>query len=518
MSDPSLPSAPGPDPDPGFDSALQDLLKSLPPEVDDGPSPDPARVAAHFSGVGDAALLDAAADREGVRGLLADVADAVVAAEREPDAQALRPEVAAAAIAAFESSSATSDDRMPADRNGHDPAARALPERGASRPRGRVLVLVRVAAAVLLAGGAAVVVALATHRPVEAAPTLQLAGVERVDPTGLVAAEGPKKVPIGGLFATGDAGRMALKFAGGARVVLGAGDRVRVACDGETCGRAALALEKGEALVAASEPAEKVRLLLPGGGVLDVDHGAAQVALTERGEAAVVLRADGEALWAPPGATSPRRLTGPATVLLTPAGVEVRGQAPESVFLDLQWFGAGLRPLPRDREAPAALWRILPAPGAGARLAERASDSGGAPAIRFDLGAGESARVGWLPDAAAAGAERIDVRLDARAALPLPSNPGIGAGGDPEPTRLFLALEGVEGATAEAVLSPGETGPVRLSVPVPAGLARSLEGREAVLSLRATGGPVSAWFTGATFRFLSDGQAARPEDRSPGVR
>ncbi len=503
----------GKDSDPGLDSALEDLLKSLPPEEPDGPVPDPARVAAHLSGVGDAALLDEAAARDSVRRVLSDVADAVLSTDDVPDVADVSPAVLAGAVAAFGAPSAEASEASYPPRDLR-PGTEDLPP---ARPAARrwLLGTARAAAGLLVVAGTAVAVAALLGRSVEASPSLVLAGVESMDSSGTVAAEGPRRVAIGQRFQGGAAGRMALKFAGGARVLLGHGDEVRVACDGATCGHAALALDRGEVLVSAADGGgTPVRLLLPGGGVLDVSHGVVHVALTAAGEAAVSLRPDGEVIWGAPGKKETERVAGPATVLLSLAGAKASGPAAESVFRDLEFFGGeffggSVRKPSRSRDVPATMWRIL-APAASGRAAARASDDEGSPAVAADLDRGDSVRVAWLPDDEAFLGGRIVVRVRVQ-----------GAGGiappDAPPAAVRVALEGVPGAEASLEAGTGGGGPGSAVLALPRGWGSLLAGKEAVLSISATGAPVRAWFTAASF-LPAGGETPRPDPTSPGVR
>jgi hypothetical protein len=289
-------------------------------------------------------------------------------------------------------------------------------------------------------------------------------------------------------------------------VVLGAGDELRVACDGAACGRAALALDRGEALVSAAVAergsAAGVRLLLPGGGVLEVLRGAAHVAVTPGGETAVALREDGEALFTPARAASAgpaERLVGPASVVVSATGVRTSGRAAATLFRDLEFFGGPLRRGSLDRDVSVPLWRIKSSGGGGPRGAlARASDAEGLPAVRLDLAPGESARLAWLPDGAALVADRLEVRLEVRSGATGPGRGGASSAETGPRGRLSVSVPGVPGATASAEAAPASEGARRLTLPLAAGWASA--GRETEIVFTAADAPVRAWFTGAVFR------------------
>jgi hypothetical protein len=524
-------------PDPRDPSDLDAVLAALFPlaagedEAGQGALPDAPRVSAHFAGAGDAALLDAAAADAGVRRLLSDVA--VVTAQgdkvdpRNVDPQNVDPPnvdpqrnghagnghvraplsdaVRARAIAAFDGDvpvdvSVENDPR--ADEAAREPAV-------AANGRGRVLRLAsvwRAAAAAVLVGGTAVGVALVASRSVEAGPALSIEAIERLDGHGAIAAEGPREARLGQRFVAGGARRLSLRLKGGARVLLGAGDELRVACDGSECGRAALALDHGEALVSApraharkGELPDGVRILLPDGAVLDVRGGAAHVAVSATGEPLISLREDGVAYYFPGGQASfprtglPQRLVGPTT----------NGPAAKTLFRDLEFFGGAPRRGTLDRDVSAPLWRILKGGDArsGARGAlARASDAEGLPAVRFDLAPGESARLAWLPDGAALAAASLAIRVETR-----PGN--LSPTGRPVPDApvgsLEVSLAGVPGASAvmpASLRTDGAAAPSRVEFSLPSGWGAGGGSREVELVFSAKDAPVRAWFTGAVFR------------------
>lgn len=467
------------------------------------PAPiDAARVAAHFDGAADEALLASAADDADLAALLADVAraradvaagtSAGTSAGIEP--VAISPAVAARAIAAF-------------------PAATG--ERSAPTPAGRVVrggwwgrrAAVAAAALVVLVP-AALWLATGLGSRATGRPSIEVAGVERLHRDGRLEAGGERTLRFGSVVAAEAGERVAVALTGGGRVVLGDDDAVEVACDpaaGDGCERAALALTRGEALVLAggAEVGGAV-LLLPGTGRaagmgrLEVTAGAVHVALGAAAVAEVALRADGRVRFTAPGLAA-REWSGPGRVALRGGAGDwdADGAAAASLFRDLEFFGGAPVAERPDRRVSARAFTVLEADG-GARPSD-----GGAPALRFDLGVGRQARLAWTLDAVAADARsvRLLVRVVPRFA---------GPGGAPLPDtpfpRVVFDVEGVPGATATWEVPQEHSGAPRaartLVLPWPADAARPRAGDPVVVRVRAERAPVRVWFDGAAFSFV----------------
>jgi hypothetical protein len=431
-------------------------------------------VAAHFAGVGDESLLEEASRSPEVRRLLADVASAEAGLASEPVSASLRSR----ALAAWDA----------------PVAARAVPLADADAPRAlrpvaRWPAAARAAAAVLVVATPLAVFTL-PGGPVEAAPSLAVDGIERLDLSGGVAAEGVRALEVGRRIAPGPTEIVSLRLAGGSRVVLGGGDDLRVACDGSACRAAALALESGEIVLSAAA-ASPVSLLLRGGGRVDLLPGDANVA-EGASHATLALRAGARASWTPPGAARPVSLVGPATVSLDgvagDAGAAARAPS-DALFRDLAFFGGRLNEAPTERVASAGQWRILrPAAGAASGPAVRASDAAGVPAIRMDLAPGGAARLAWRPEPGALAAGRIEA-LPRWRVRPAAAAAGAGA------PRLFVSVEGAPDRVAVPAPSRADDG-VRVSLALPASLR---DGGEAVLSFSVEGAPAVAWFEGTAY-------------------
>ena len=543
LRDPNLVDASFTGDDAALDARLERLLRGLPDADPDGPLPDPSRVASHFAGVGDQALLEEAAARSSVRRLLGEVAEDVAGAEAEfavaRAAAGAKGHVparddeasVAAATAAFAASLVPASQRAGArddDADAEAPSAsraplRVLPAAPVARRRGLAWAA---AAAVLVAVPLAL-----SSRAVEAGPVLALSGVDRLDADGALAAEGPREASVGARFASEGGERVSLRLPGGARVVL-SGGAAHVAADGRF--DALLALDRGEAVLAAGAALEHERrrsagaaVLLPDGSRLEATSGAAHVAVRADGAVAVDVRGGASARWTPAGtAVAPVELAGAAAYLLPrgarePGGREAprgEGLSPgraEALFRDLQFFGGDLTPAVSERWTTARFWRVLKAPAGSAVPAAvaRVSDDDGVPALRLDLAVrGEEAseaRIAWRPDEEALAASRLLVLLRAR-----PASAGAGALPDPDArsARVTVALLGEDGreiARGEVVAGPdrapaaGESADAssrRLELALPADFAARAARGELVLAFRGAGASSVVRFTGASFK------------------
>ncbi len=533
---------------PGADGLLREALRAIDASADRGEAvvPDPSRVAGHWLGVGDADLLRAAAEHPAVRRLLSDLAavvsgaeaDVAGAAESRGEASARASEPAASPLLLARAMAAFDEEISRA-------SAPSDPESGVAGARPiRVLPPVRVQRAGTGRAGwrtwrvAAAVVALLVPVGVlsfvggraEAGPLVAIEGFERVGFDGAVATEGPRRLGLGATVSGLPGERLALRMAGGGRLVLPGEDVVRVACDGARCGRALFALDRGEVLLAvAGEGAavEPVGLRLPRGERFDLLAGAARVRLETGDRVVVILRGDAVARWTPASGGA-RDLRGAGTLVLEDeAGPVVRPESPtggageaEASFRDLEFFGGARREASPERRVGARRWRIVEdgdaagpaAATAPARGRARRSDGSGVPAIRLDLPRDGRVRLAWQPDEPALLSRRVVVHL--RAAAPGGPTAGAdstgadstGAGG-----RLRVELEGVPGASAEVELAPSaEAAALDLELRLPdAWAAGRPAGAELRLAVTAGAAPTTVWFECAGFD-RSEGPAAAP--------
>ncbi|MFO0934589.1 MAG: hypothetical protein U1E39_18030 [Planctomycetota bacterium] len=454
---------------------------------------DPARIAAHLDGAADEALLDAAADDPDTAALLADVV-----ATRDEAAAAPRP-VAPLPASVRDAALALIRARVRGRAAGRSLAA------GPGRWGWRAALA---AAGVVVAGAAALWFAAGLASRDAGRPSITVAGVERLHRDGRLEAGGEQRLGFGAVVAPDAGERVAVALPGGGRVVLGDDDVVEVACDpagGDGCERAALALTRGEALVAAGGATTGgAVLLLPGTGRaagmgrLEVTAGAVHVALGAATVAEVALRADGRVRFTAPG-LEPREWSGPGRLALRGGAGDwdAAGAAAASLFRDLEFFGGAPVSARPDRRVSARSFTVLEADG-GARPSD-----GGAPALRFDLGVDRQARLAWTLDEVAADARsvRLLVRVQPRFA---------GPGGAPLPDtpfpRVVFEVEGVPGATATWEVPQVHSGPPRaartLVLPWPAEAVRPRAGQPVVVRVRAERAPVRVWFDGAAFSFV----------------
>lgn len=437
---------------------------------------DAARVAAHFDLACDEALLAQAADDPALAALLADVALVREGAPLREGAPRLAGDAAAAPA------------RAPA-------AVRSL---AAARRRG---VAWRVAAAVLVVAAPLALLLTLSGRSAQAGPLLALERIERRGSGGALEPDGPRALRVGTVLEARSGERWALGLAGGGRVVVGDGDVLRVACDVDgapACARAVLALDAGTAVVAAPADggAGGAVLLTPDGGRLEVVAGAAHVERRADGGVVLSLRDDGVARWTPAGAQGAREIVGPsALVLAGDSASRAAARDAETLFRDLAFFG-GER-TPRERRVSARAWNVLTESG-DARA--RPSESGGAPALRWDLAAGGEARLSWTPDAEARGARSLRVLLRLRSAR-------ADATGTPIPDTVLPSLrvsaDGLAGADARLEPPAEHDGrPVGTRVVVlslPDEFRARPVGVPLVLVLRAERAAASVWFEGASF-------------------
>jgi hypothetical protein len=522
-------------------------------------SADVERLTAHLCGASDESLLEAASRDVDLRAVLVDVVDSLGLVEAGPFGaeRAISGDVLGRAIAVFDSDVRAADRAVPV--RGAAARVRALvddvrPPDGigmvdrAGRRSFWTSAWTKAAAAVLLVATSIGVLSPLGGRTVEAGPLLAVEGIERLARDGALSAEGPQTLHVGDRVTVVDGERWSVRLTGGARVIVGARDLLRVTCDRDgthECGRAVLELDAGEALIDAglfgsggtgadSRDSSAPVLLLPDGGRLQIVAGAVHVALTgpisASPSAAVALRADARVRWTPRGATDAREFVGPSLRLLR--GTDATGSADSadpsvsdrskdaaSLFRDLDFFGGARASDRPDRRVPALAWRVLDTIGAGDASA-RPSDDGGAPARRFDLAAGQAVRLAWDADAAVVEARSLRVLLRVR---PASADSSGAAPLDTAPAAIRVALmttaqaEGV--ADAVGVLEPLTSserpldGSRTLVLSLPASFAATRVGVPITLVLRAERAAAVVWFEGAAFSYA---KATARGDSVPG--
>jgi hypothetical protein len=500
--DPSPPWAPDADPD---DTAFRDLLRralgeDAPTRGDDA---DLDQLLAGVAGTDEERIARAIGDPD-LREVLADVGSALVDASGDRASLGLKPTVRAAVLAAVAASlelpARAAADGLPAPGVSAAPSiarARAASPLRVVRPaiRRASWAVVSVAAALLVAVGLAIVL---SRRPAEAAPGLQLAALDRLALPGGALEMHPGRVAlVGEVFEPALGELLALRFEGDAKVVLGAGDAVRVA-EGEPDEHvdAVLRLENGEARLETSRG--PVSLAVRDAGTLVLRRGAAHVTVLAGAVAAngpaVALAARSTATWRrADGATF--ELAGPTTVLLGPDGPTASGEPAGSLFRDLEFFGGTLGPAAPEVPVGARHWRI--ASGDAQRSRGR---------LRLDapVGAagGEGARLAWAARGPAAGMRVLELAVRGPAGL-----------------RVLAPDLGVEATLDHDTRTGSEPGVPTVDLALPVDWAKGLPDGELTLvfswppaDASATGGPSAAsrgaWFDAAVF---SPGDA-RPLD------
>lgn len=535
----------------GRNARLAAALRALDAQADreEAVAPDPARVAGHLIGVGDEDVLRDAAAHPATRRLLSDVVAVAGAAEadvetsrRDLGTSARSAALLARAMAAFDATASESR----GSRSSVGDVADGAPERslrilGAPREATSVLRRARVrawrVAATVLVLLVPIGVLSFVNGHAEAGPVVALEGLERVGSDGAVATEGPRRLGVGATVTGLPGERLALRMAGGSRLVLPGEDVVRVACGDARCGRALFALDRGEVVLAIAGDGgavEPVGLRLPRGERFDLLAGAARVSREAGDRIVVVLRDDAVARWTPPEGIA-RDLRGAGTLVLEGAAGPVSQAEPhgetdagaQASFRDLEFFGGARRDPSPERRVGARRWRILsdgprpPEARAPEPSSVRRSDGSGVPAIRMDLPVAGRARIAWQPDESALLSRRVIVHVRAASPVGAPSSAAPGEAPTPAPGRLRVELEGVPGAAAEVELAAGsETRALALELRLPEGWAADRPAdAELVLALGGGARAATVWFECAGFDASESPSPARPaaspEDAKP---